>query len=578
MTQSFQTLIQALSWTLLHSLWQLLMIFVALKVVLLLIPSDRSKTRYAACMSAISISVIAFVYTFYIQYSGFVAVTPNTTLHTTLITPDNTNSIISSAIMWYSSNADIVVIVYALTIMLLTIRLTYNIVVIKQYRTKGLTDFNAQWETIFNNCLDRVRLNRRVIAKFSSKVNVPVMMGSIKPIILIPITLANSLSAEEAEAILLHELAHIKRADYLVNILQMLAEIILFYNPFIWLMSEIARKEREHCCDDMVVMYSHEQKNYAKALTKVEMIRNNPIETAMAATGNNYHLLNRIKRIMEMKQSRINYTQLSITVICILMLVSSLFVAIPTVKAQTKDDKKKEVVIKKKVKTGTDEDVSKNSKTIVINTYKTKDSNVVIDLDNRNDKKVIVKTFISSADGEEEIVKEIDIEKIVNAAMGAVNWDSLGTLIETSLESVDWNEIQKEIKIAVKESARAANETGKATKELAYASKEIAEAQQELMRASKELQKAKMAYAKAVRSEKHADMSKNSIDEVLDEMNKDGLIDTEEDYSIEKKEGKLYIDGKKQSSKIYDKYDKLIPEDNVKIKGGKNNIRISIED
>src|SRR6202012_1723252 len=116
-----------------------------------------------------------------------------------------------------------------------------------------------------------------------------------------PFNITNYLSAEEIEAILLHELAHIKRHDYLVNIAQQVIGILLFFNPCTLLINKIINEERENCCDDLVVKATADPVIYAKDLLKLEQNRQSDWQLALAATGKKYHLLNRIERIMKTK-------------------------------------------------------------------------------------------------------------------------------------------------------------------------------------------------------------------------------------------------------------------------------------
>jgi GWxTD domain-containing protein len=102
--------------------------------------------------------------------------------------------------------------------------------------------------------------------------------------------------AGQIEAILLHELAHIRRRDYLVNLLQTLAEDFLFYHPAIWWISGIIRAERENCCDDLVVAIRGDARDYARALTTLEQNRWAANEAALAATGGS--LMKRIRRLL----------------------------------------------------------------------------------------------------------------------------------------------------------------------------------------------------------------------------------------------------------------------------------------
>ena len=110
------------------------------------------------------------------------------------------------------------------------------------------------------------------------------------------------MSAEEIEIIILHELAHIKRNDYLINLAQQAMSVLLFFNPFAQLINRVINQERENSCDDIVIEASKKPLVYAHALLKLEQTRQQEWQLALAATGKKYHLLNRIERIMKTKK------------------------------------------------------------------------------------------------------------------------------------------------------------------------------------------------------------------------------------------------------------------------------------
>ena len=150
-----------------------------------------------------------------------------------------------------------------------------------------------------------LNITQKVKIGLSKLVDVPCMAGYLKPVILLPFTVTNYLSADEIEAILLHELAHIKRNDYLVNVIQQIISILLFFNPCTLLINRIINEERENCCDDLVVKATADPIIYAKALLKLEQNRQNDWKLALAATGKKYHLLNRIERIIEKTKKQV---------------------------------------------------------------------------------------------------------------------------------------------------------------------------------------------------------------------------------------------------------------------------------
>ena len=146
-------------------------------------------------------------------------------------------------------------------------------------------------------------IGKSVKVGLSKLVDGPCMAGYFKPVILLPFSLATYLSADEIEAVLLHELAHIKRNDYLINLLQQVIAILLFFNPCAQLINRIINEERENSCDDLVVNTTSKPLAYAKALLKLEETRENDLQLAMSAIGKKYYLLNRIERIMKTKKT-----------------------------------------------------------------------------------------------------------------------------------------------------------------------------------------------------------------------------------------------------------------------------------
>jgi GWxTD domain-containing protein len=120
-------------------------------------------------------------------------------------------------------------------------------------------------------------------------------VGFLRPVILVPAGLFTGLAPEQLEYILLHELAHIRRNDYLVNLLQTAVEGLLFYHPAVWWISGVVRAEREHCCDDLAAEQG-DAAAYAEALAGLEQFRHTAQAAVVAATGGN--LMKRIQRLL----------------------------------------------------------------------------------------------------------------------------------------------------------------------------------------------------------------------------------------------------------------------------------------
>ena len=155
----------------------------------------------------------------------------------------------------------------------------------------------AEWQTVLNRLMDRLRITRAVRLLLSDRVESFSVVGWLRPVILAPAGLLTGLSSAQVEALLVHELAHVRRHDYLVNVLQGIAESLLFYHPAVWWISRQIRTEREHCCDDLAVAASGDVLTYARALAELESSRPAHFKAALAA--NDGSLVRRIRRLLD---------------------------------------------------------------------------------------------------------------------------------------------------------------------------------------------------------------------------------------------------------------------------------------
>jgi biopolymer transport protein ExbD len=150
------------------------------------------------------------------------------------------------------------------------------------------------WIARFADLHGRMGVSRAVRLLASTSATVPFVVGWLRPVVLVPAGLLAGLNAGELEAIFAHELAHIRRHDFLVNLLQNVVETLLFYHPAVWWISAQIRREREHCCDDAAAAACGGVLDYAKALVALEQLR--PATGLMvAASGGS--LLARIRRL-----------------------------------------------------------------------------------------------------------------------------------------------------------------------------------------------------------------------------------------------------------------------------------------
>jgi uncharacterized protein (TIGR03435 family) len=154
----------------------------------------------------------------------------------------------------------------------------------------------SAWADTANEIARTLGLSRAVRVIDTALVDTPTVIGLIRPVILLPIAAFSGLSPTQVEAILAHELAHIRRHDFLVNLLQTFAETVLFYHPAVWWLSARIRAEREHCCDVVALSVCGDAVSYAEALVELESWRTVRSPLAVAATGGT--LLTRVRRLL----------------------------------------------------------------------------------------------------------------------------------------------------------------------------------------------------------------------------------------------------------------------------------------
>src|SRR5579862_3966930 len=166
----------------------------------------------------------------------------------------------------------------------------------RRMQRRGVCGAPDPWPLRLDQLCARLRLMKPVTLLETCLADVPVVIGYLRPVILVPVGLLAGMPAGQVEAILMHELAHIRRRDYVVNLLQTVVEGFLFYHPAVWWMSRVIRAERENCCDDLVVAASGSAQEYAAALAALEQTRGAVNQAALAANGGS--LMKRINRLL----------------------------------------------------------------------------------------------------------------------------------------------------------------------------------------------------------------------------------------------------------------------------------------
>ncbi len=286
---------KALGVTLLHSLWEGAAVAFALALVLMLTRSPR--IRYAAACVAMVAMFVGFGVTFYrLMPHDTGLATPHVLPQPVRPAPDDLPGPSLRSTWDASDSLPWLAPVWMAGVLLFQIRCLASWLAAGRLGRTGVCTAPDRWVARLDGLRLRLRMTKPVRLLESCLAEVPVVIGHLRPVILMPVGLLDRLPLGQIESILLHELAHIRRADYLVNLLQTLMEGLLFYHPAVWWISSVIRTERENCCDDLVVATSGDAHEYATALAALAENRLTMRDAAMAATGGS--LVKRIRRLL----------------------------------------------------------------------------------------------------------------------------------------------------------------------------------------------------------------------------------------------------------------------------------------
>jgi bla regulator protein BlaR1 len=300
--------VETLGWTLLHSLWQGLVIGLMLLLIRKMVPGTAT-WQYATHAGALLTILLTTAGTFcYLagSSSGFQHGLPQwmpagTSLPA--ISGDGGGASVGQGVrLWISQHLYEIVFAWSIGAVVLSLRLLMAWWYSWQLKRGGLLP-EGHWKDLLGQLASTLGVTRKVVILQSALLNSPVLLGYLKPVILVPIGMLSGLSTRQVEAILLHELAHIRRHDYLVNVFQSVMEVVFFFNPVVWGISSRVRSEREKCCDDIVVGF-RDPLTYAQALHRLEEARVGHASLALAAISEKNQLLHRIKRIMETSEKK----------------------------------------------------------------------------------------------------------------------------------------------------------------------------------------------------------------------------------------------------------------------------------
>jgi beta-lactamase regulating signal transducer with metallopeptidase domain len=293
-----QPWVDRLGWTLLHFLWQGALIAALFAIAR---PFARKPgARYALACIALVAMVAAPLVTFGIAGSTSVASVSPAAPDPGPVPPAGFQTYLPALGFWEQIVPWLVASWFA-GVIAFSIRLIGGWFAATRLRLTTASPAPPEWEQTLERLAQRIGVSRPVRLLLSDRVETPAVVGWLRPAILTPVAAFSGFPAGYLEALLAHELAHIRRHDFLVNVLQRTAEALLFYHPALWWVSKQIRIERELCCDDLAVAVSGDVLTYARALAELESLR--PAHASLAVAANGGSLVNRIQRLLAPSES-----------------------------------------------------------------------------------------------------------------------------------------------------------------------------------------------------------------------------------------------------------------------------------
>jgi bla regulator protein blaR1 len=309
-----ERIVQALCWTLVHSLWQGLLLAFATGLVILLTRRSGPVLRYGLFSALFFLFFLGSCLTFLGQWdraggsvtSGIVIRTEDRVLAGTTV-EKGINDVtvlpvygnwVDRVVNYFNAHAFFIVALWLVLFSFRLMRITAQLGAQQRLRHYRVHSPSAYWRDRLGELARRLNIKVRVRLLESEIVKVPMVAGFIKPVILLPISILSQLSPSQVEAVLLHELAHIRRKDYIVNLLFSLGEMFYFFNPGVLWICALVREERENCCDDIAVGQAGSKKEFISALVSFQDQDRKAGRYALAFPGSGEHLLQRVRRII----------------------------------------------------------------------------------------------------------------------------------------------------------------------------------------------------------------------------------------------------------------------------------------
>lgn len=325
--------INAISWTLLHSLWQGLIAALLASLVILFTRHAKAATRYNLLLAVFAFQLVAAGITFtMILNRGVASSTVTNAQNVSIVQPPAQATDASATLQtgfaermynYFNEHAPLIVSIWLFVILLMLIKMMAELAYLQKLRNQKVFQPADNWNEMVQRLSAELNIRKPVTLLESALAKAPVVIGFFKPAILMPLSVLSNFTPEQVEAILRHELAHIRRNDYIVNMVQSVAEIIFFFNPSVWWISSLIRDEREHCCDELAVNGNMNKRVFVEALLSFQEYQLAG-RFAQGFAGRRYKMLHRVQRIFKINNKTAYPMTKIILTTCVVIAVAGL--------------------------------------------------------------------------------------------------------------------------------------------------------------------------------------------------------------------------------------------------------------
>jgi len=483
-------LLQALGWAVFNSMWQMAILWVAYQLIIPVFRIKQSANKSSLAIFMLFAGFAWFTYTLVSglaasegSYSGVMSIKTDTGLEG-----------------WMSTTLPLASVLYLVLLIFPILNFIRNYRYVQVIRRFGLSKADVQWRMFVQKIAVRMDIRKPVQIWMSDLVTSPVTIGYLKPVILLPLAAVNHLSTQQIEAILLHELSHIKRYDYIINLLTRLIQTLLYFNPFVKAFVKIFETEREKSCDETVIQFQYEPHGYATALLVLEKAAHIPHHSLAvgASDGRKSEFRKRIEWILGIRNKQsFSFTKLAGVLAALLCFIGlNAFIILssqPSKKLAQKDgysyisspydlfadrydrtanasltsserrnpsivtgvsfsplelakiavgQKEEECTEEEKAEPASTEEENRNSLFTFVNNIQ----NIIPKLDPMKEQQVQ-----EAMDETRKIVRETqwkEVEKGIADALTRIEKDKLKEVYETAINKIDWNTLGDKLRIA----------------------------------------------------------------------------------------------------------------------------------